>query len=350
MFLLRSGAIGGYSTLMSQLGQNPVAMLRNAGFVAAQLREPNSYLSYERTADLLDASARCCAEPLFGLRLASRQDLLAIGEVAISGSRQATVGDALSYAQQYLYLHASGLHLDLSVKGERAELHLRFDFTNHSALVQLSQLSAGQLFNTMKMLSGAESPQMRLHVQQGSAKSPGWQGSHHYGKVRFASAFDGISFPSDYLKRAPLANEALLREHWHRRMQQLQTQYPDNLKAQVCHLIGNLLNSGECGVEAVSSSLGLQPRVLQKRLKAEGSSFSQLLQETRLVIAKQNLLRDKTSITDLALNLGYADVSVFSRHFKVWTGSSPRLWREQQRERTGPAAAVTSGTNPTADH
>ncbi|WP_223464182.1 helix-turn-helix domain-containing protein [Pseudomonas sp. GL-RE-26] len=69
---------------------------------------------------------------------------------------------------------------------------------------------------------------------------------------------------------------------------------------------------------------------LQKRLQAEGSRFSQLLQETRLEIAKQNLLRDKTSITDLALNLGYADVSVFSRHFKQWTGFSPRNWRAQQ--------------------
>ena len=151
-----------------------------------------------------------------------------------------------------------------------------------------------------------------------------------YGKVRFDSTFDGVSFPIEYLKRAPLASEELIREHLQQRMQQLKTQYPDNLKAQVCHLMGSLLHTGECGIETVSSSLGLQPRVLQNRLKSEDSSFSQLLKETRLEIAKQNLLRDKTSITDLALNLGYADVSVFSRHFKQWTGLSPRNWRDQQ--------------------
>ncbi|KJZ39370.1 AraC family transcriptional regulator [Pseudomonas fluorescens] len=213
MFLLRSGAIEGYGTLVSQLGQNPVSLLRDAGMVVAQLRQPNSYVSYEKTADLLDDTARQCQEPLFALRLASRQDLLAIGDVALSGSRQPTVGEALSFARQ---------------------------------------------------------------------------------------------------------------------LQLLKNQYPDNLKAQVCHLIGGLLHTGECSIEAVSNSLGLQPRVLQKRLQAEGSRFSQLLQETRLEIAKQNLLRDKTSITDLALNLGYADVSVFSRHFKQWTGFSPRNWRAQQ--------------------
>ncbi|MCY1416437.1 HTH-type transcriptional regulator VirS [compost metagenome] len=300
--------------------------------VVAQLRQPNSYLSYEKTADLLDETARCCQEPLFGLRLASRQDLLAIGDVALSGSRQPTVGDALSFARQYLYLHASGLHLTQGKRGERAEVRLSFDFSNDSGLLQLSQLSAGQLFNAVSILTGAQSPQIRLHLQQGTAKSPGWQAAGIYGKVRFDSAFDGISFPFDYLKRSPLANEDLLREHLLHRMQLLKTQYPDNLKAQVCHLIGSLLHTGECSIEAVGNSLGLQPRVLQKRLQAEGSSFSQLLQETRLEIAKQNLLRDKTSITDLALNLGYADVSVFSRHFKLWTGLSPRNWRAQQSE------------------
>jgi AraC-like DNA-binding protein len=330
MFLLRSGAIEGYSALVTELGHNPVSLLLDGGMVVAQLREPNSYLSYEKTADLLDDTARHCQEPLFGLRLASRQNLLAIGDVALSGSRQPTVGEALNFARQYLYLHASGLHLEVSRRGERAEIRFKFDFTNDLGLQQLRQLSGAHLFNAVKILTGADSPQIRLHLQQGTLKTPGWSFADVYGKVRFDSSFDGVSFPFDYLKRAPLADEVLMREHWNNRMQLLKTQYPDNLKAQVCHLIGSLLNTGECNIDAVSHSLGLQPRVLQKRLKAENISFSRLLQDTRLDIARQNLLLDKTSITDLALNLGYADVSVFSRHFKQWTGVSPRNWRAQQ--------------------
>lgn len=330
MFLLRSGAIEGFTSLVSQLGHNPVSLLRDAGIVVGQLREPNSYLSYEKTADLLDTTAHCCEEPLFGLRLASRQNLLAIGEVALSGSRQATVGDALSFAQQYLYLHASGLHLEQVKRAERAEVRLNFDFTNQSGLLQLSQLSSAQLFNALRILTGAGSPQIRLHLQQSASIGSEWTGSGIYGQVRFDSAFDGVSFPYTYLKRSPLADEELMREHLAHHIQLLKTQYPDSLKAQVCHLIGSLLHTGECSIGTVSQSLGLQPRVLQKRLQLESSNFSQLLQETRYEIAKQNLRRDKTSITDLALNLGYAEVSVFSRHFKQWSGFSPRAWRDQQ--------------------
>lgn len=330
MFLLRSGAIEGYGTLVSHLGHNPMPLLRDAGIVAAQLRQPNSYLPYKKIADLLDDTAHHCREPLFGLLMASRQSLLAIGEIALLSGRQPTVENALSFAQQNLYLHASGVHMKFSKLGANAEISLSFDFTNKNGLLQLSQLSAAQLFNAVRIVIDVENPKINLHLQQCAPKGVGLHEVNTYGKLRFESAFDGISFPIEYLKRSPLTNEELMREHLLARIQVLKAQYPDNLKAQVCHLIGSLLHTGDCGIEVVSHSLGLQSRMLQKRLQLDGCSFSKLLQETRLEIAKQNLLRDKTSITDLALNLGYADVSVFSRHFKQWTGLSPRNWRTQQ--------------------
>ncbi|PHS63936.1 MAG: hypothetical protein COB09_11515 [Thalassobium sp.] len=37
------------------------------------------------------------------------------------------------------------------------------------------------------------------------------------------------------------------------------------------------------------------------------------------------------TITELALQLGYAKVAVFSRHFRRWTGISPRAWQKQHR-------------------
>jgi AraC-like DNA-binding protein len=67
--------------------------------------------------------------------------------------------------------------------------------------------------------------------------------------------------------------------------------------------------------------------VLQKRLQLQGSSYVALLQETRLTIAREHLRFKSMSITELALNLGYADVSVFSRSFRRLTGMSARQWR-----------------------
>jgi AraC-like DNA-binding protein len=59
-------------------------------------------------------------------------------------------------------------------------------------------------------------------------------------------------------------------------------------------------------------------------------SYRQILQQTRYDLARRQLRGGGTNITDLALQLGYAEVAVFSRHFKRWSGMSPRAWQNSQ--------------------
>ncbi|RLT90167.1 MAG: helix-turn-helix domain-containing protein [Ketobacter sp. GenoA1] len=57
---------------------------------------------------------------------------------------------------------------------------------------------------------------------------------------------------------------------------------------------------------------------------ARNSSFSNLMQETRKRLTCKNLSLSDVDVTTLALNLGFSEVAVFSRAFKLWTGLSPR--------------------------
>jgi AraC-like DNA-binding protein len=55
-----------------------------------------------------------------------------------------------------------------------------------------------------------------------------------------------------------------------------------------------------------------------------------LLDETRYRIARQ-LLRDTLlGVEELAVTLGYADATAFSRAFRRWSGTSPSRWRATQ--------------------
>ncbi|WP_193164506.1 helix-turn-helix transcriptional regulator [Microbulbifer hainanensis] len=336
MFLIRSGAIEGYEQLVSQLGHNPAQILREAGFSSAQLRDPNTYVSYTRLADLLDATASRCMEPLFGLRLAARQSILALGEIALSIRQQETLGDALTYADQHISLHAHGVHVQQYPHGELLELQLGFDFTNTTGLAQLMQLSAGQAYNTIAQMVENAGTQLKIHLPQalpealreGALQLP----EKYVGHVLFGSHFGGVSFPLSWAGRKPHYDEQLLREHFQQRIKMLESIYPGNLQAQVRHIISNLLPSGECNIERVAVGLNLHPRVLQKRLQGEGTSFRELLQRTRMEIAQRHLQHGQLSVTDLALNLGYADVAIFSRNFKRWTGFSPSRWRALHQE------------------
>ncbi len=79
----------------------------------------------------------------------------------------------------------------------------------------------------------------------------------------------------------------------------------------------------------LSQSMFLTPRTLQRRLRDEGLSFSQLLREARQQRANQLLSQSHLSLEQVAATLGFSDAVAFSHAFKSWTGCSPRDWRQQ---------------------
>ena len=95
MFLVRSGAIEGYEKLVAELGGNPVQLMRDVGLNQTQFRNPNTYISYSRLAELLEITSSACQQPLFGLRLAQRQTTSVLGDLPVILSQHKTVREAL---------------------------------------------------------------------------------------------------------------------------------------------------------------------------------------------------------------------------------------------------------------
>lgn len=331
MSLVRSGAIDGFERLISDLGANPVELLAEVGLSQAQLRNPNTYVSYSRIADLLEIAATACDEPLLGLLLSERQTSTVLGELPMMLSQQSTLQEALDNIGKYLYLHARGAHINLVPRGDDIQLQLVLEVSSARGLFQLVQMSAGQLANFVAELLALQNPTFPILLRQNQPLSRGSRLSERVlSRLDFDARIDGIHIPKKWLKRKPHYDEEALRSHFRNYMQTLQQRYPDNLQDQVRDIISQILPSGECNIERVAATLDLHPRVLQKRLQKLGSSYVQLLQETRREIAEQHLRHKSMTVTDLALNLGYAEVSVFSRNFKQWTGMSPRRWQMQQ--------------------
>lgn len=77
----------------------------------------------------------------------------------------------------------------------------------------------------------------------------------------------------------------------------------------------------------VAQSLFMTPRTLQRRLAAEGVSFSDLLREVRLQRADQLLDESTRSMGSIAAELGFSDAVAFSHAYKSWTGHPPQARR-----------------------
>jgi len=81
--------------------------------------------------------------------------------------------------------------------------------------------------------------------------------------------------------------------------------------------------------EQVAKALSISDRTLQRRLRAEGVSFQQLLDETRRDRAQLYLRQPQQSLKRVAEQLGFDDPSNFFRACKRWFGTSPGCYRDR---------------------
>ena len=112
-----------------------------------------------------------------------------------------------------------------------------------------------------------------------------------------------------------------------------------SLSAQVDAVVqGDLSRSWK--LASVASQLVISPRTLQRRLRDEGRSFSEIVRAARLATA-QDLLGDPTrSVTEIGYVTGFADTAHFTRTFKDARGASPTEWRRARAAGESPTGRV----------
>lgn len=98
------------------------------------------------------------------------------------------------------------------------------------------------------------------------------------------------------------------------------------VRGEVERLLMPRLHLGAASMAVTAGMMNLSRPTLYRRLRAEGVSFDQVLDELRGELAKTYLAR--LSVNETAYLLGFSDRSAFSRAFKRWTGQGPRGWKD----------------------
>lgn len=97
-----------------------------------------------------------------------------------------------------------------------------------------------------------------------------------------------------------------------------------------------LLSGGSSG-DHVAQQLSIHRRTLHRRLKAQGTTFQEVLDGVRWEISRQLLANTEVPLEEVAAATGYADPSTFVRAFHRWSGTTPARWRDGQRAHSTPS-------------
>ncbi|QBY00489.1 AraC family transcriptional regulator [Rhodophyticola sp. CCM32] len=120
------------------------------------------------------------------------------------------------------------------------------------------------------------------------------------------------------------ANEALwarFESDLTRQMESRSTRQP--VSTRVRHALLEMLPGGQPTADAVCQHLHVSKRTLQRRLKSEGQSFQNILDDTRKNLALHYLRQEGLRVEEISYLLAYRDPNSFYRAFNDWTGMTP---------------------------
>jgi AraC-like DNA-binding protein len=270
-------------------------------------------------------------EPGLGLRLGAmaRPEYYEVFGYVVSAS--ATLGDALLRAARFMRLAAPNLELSFYVEGERAVLTFKAltpeIFHPESAEFFLAAIGAAARQLTEKHLTPLE---VRF------AHAPPADLTHHrsmFGdaSIQFNRPHYGYVFDSSVLNERIVSSDTQLCARLEREAEEMLAQIPrvGDLSRKVQEAISDELRGGNPSAEHIAEKLGMHPKTLSRRLKTEGTSHQQLLDQLRFQLAERYLRDEALSIGEIAFLLGYSDTSSFNKAFKRWTGSAPQHYRQK---------------------
>ncbi len=304
-------------------------LLLSLGLDPALLSSPDERIPFETYIAIEDEAARVTGDPYFGLHMG---EFVEAGNWNILGFMMLncrTLGEAFEKSGRYEKIIGNLIEGSVQFRGKTVKMVLSTPAHAPSMSRHCFECVVSSSVTMARYLTGKDiSP-----VEVGFT-SPEPASREEYQRVlRCPVLFDrkqcymvlDTSLASIPLR---LPNPALL-EHFENYAREYLATLEDvqPITREATKLILLHLDSKSLSVATIARKLAMSTRALQNHLRREGTEFSQLLQETRLQLARKHL-QDNRTVEEITYLLGFTDSSVFRRFFKKCTGHTPKEYRE----------------------
>ena len=326
---------------------NPaLARLKRAGIEARPLLI-RAGLSEEDTGDSLRrvpaaAQARfleCAAEALgdgaLGLHLAAEGDPRTIGLVFYLGAAAKTLGEAMELMTRYVSIADESARLNLALQPDGVALEYKFAGLSRHLLRQQSEFASAMAIRAIRFATSQQVRPVRVrfaHVRTSDLMD----------FVRFFGCPVEFNAPSDHLafSRETLALPLVTADPrlllTLRPICEAEVGGPNkkggSLRASVESEVQRLLPQGQANIETVAKALGVSPRTLSRNLAAEGSTFTDIMDQLRHTLALEYLKEPNLLLAQIAWLLGYEESTSFTHAFRRWAGRPPSAVRNEDRD------------------
>ncbi len=311
-------------------GLEPLALLGAAGVAPQRLQQPDGRLTCDEVSRLWEAALAASGNAALGVDRALAARYVNFDVVGYAMLSSADLRSGLDGFARYLEVISSATTFHLELEG--ADSWLVLGHAGHSRPLPW-QRSAYSLLALLTMCRWVTRRDLQpLAVQFGFPQpSVSRQFVAAFGCMPQFGRPDHrmLLAASDLATAIPSRNPALLALHEHTLQERVAALGDASTGYRVSAEIIRRLDRGEPRRQDVAASLALTDRALQQRLRAENTTFQQLLDEARRELARKYLADHRYALGQVAYMLGFADQSNLFRACKRWFGVPPAQLRER---------------------
>ena len=326
--LQRVGFLTAVPGLVRRLGATPSEVLESAGLSYNALEDPESTIPYKAMGRLVQAAAAKTSCLHFGLELGRQIRIDKLGPIGKLMLTSPTVRAALTNFAVNQHRNAHG-----GVAYLLEEKHYAFfGYAVYEAEVPgidvICDAAALAAFNMVGELVEEEAD-LPLEVFLAREEPADLRPYHRaFGtRITFDAEQTAVRLPKSLLDQSLRTADPTRHAELEKRVHLLWTSGVDDLKTRLQRSLRTSLIRRQVSVSSTAAELGMHPRTLQRRLRAEGLSFQETLGEIRCEFVQQLLRHTRLGVGQISRIVGYQHPSILTHEFTRWTGFRPSVWR-----------------------
>lgn len=326
---VRSAVLSHYEDISRRLGLNPLPLLREAGLSPSVLTTPAQRIPARTAVALLEKSADKTNCVTFGLQMAEARLLSDFGPISLLLTHQPSLRAALQTIVQYRHLLNESLAMHIEDVGKTTLIREEVVTGNGEHSRQATELAVGALLLIFRAMLGPQWHPKTVHFTHSAPPDLHTHRRVFRCPVEFDADFNGLMCLTAELDRPNTQADAGMASYAQSFIDAIPHQGQSTLLLDVRKSIYLLLPMGRASVEQIAQGLGMNVRTLQRRLDEHEVSFSKLINDVRTELAQRYIVNKRYPIGHIAAQLGYSNLSSFTRWFTSQFGATPSAMRLQ---------------------
>jgi AraC-like DNA-binding protein len=328
------GALSDVTHYLQQRGYSIDAFYRRSGIPCEGEVDPDGRISIEAVKESWKVALEMTSDPALALAIGANYSSSSLGILGHLVAHSETLGDALRAYCRYVIIITSGWRIEIVERRQEAGIVLSTEQPDPVVWPRVVERTFATLLTVAKTEAIGNFSVNRVEFDYPEPDYSTAYRKYFGARCRFGAEASKLIFPREQLdlrmRHRHSSLEALLAREAESTYQRLIAENGATT-ASIWHVLPGLLDRGMISAQSAAAATHLSVRTLHRRLRAEHTSYLELLDQARSQRAMSLMELPGVSIEEIALACGFLDASGFFRAFKRWTGMAPRAYRQSKQ-------------------